>query len=604
VDPATNAPAARRNYHAPTWDTPVPIRLELQPTTGANPTVAAGSGGAPFVVSLPPATILDVPYVSTMHESDLDLMWCWNNRDPSVPYTAAQAAHGEVTQLTPSRRFRMVHAVKKPLAAASLTSATLQKLPGWTFSSITAGALSAHSRSTGEIEVWAEWTETQDLLPNPPQIGVPRKAFAYRISIPYDSNSVTFPVVPQHQVASVDECDLPKGAPNARIDFGDTKYRSIKFRCTASTRYAEYYNPADVADPTQTTLPGDLTTTAYTVFNSATGPVPDVAYVVPTFNWDTTSGTTHTRTGSSVRIYLNRPWFQTGDGELLGVLVANVASGAVDVDDTVRPYVSEMGYDPVYGDTFSNVLFGNLAFTTLTASRVVSAAAQTAQGGTSMQVVPAELAGTWPKPPAPPLPAPPLPVIAVGHTVQYSKERDLWFTDVELDIGAAYSPMVRLAVARFQPNSIGGARLEVSKVVRIDCIQLAASRTASISRPMTGAPLVVTVSGPSATNAYGVTQGGGAGGGHEVIATIETRTPGQTEFDWIKGASVTLTPMPMSGNTMSWSGSIPGVDKTSSTTEVRVRIEESELFNANPDTTPGSPIGKRPVFVDTFLVTV
>jgi hypothetical protein len=43
--------------------------------------------------------------------------------------------------------------------------------------------------------------------------------------------------------------------------------------------------------------------------------------------------------------------------------------------------------------------------------------------------------------------------------VEFDAERDLWTCDVELDLCEAYTPFVRLALARYQPSSIAGGRV-------------------------------------------------------------------------------------------------------------------------------------------------
>ena len=79
-------------------------------------------------------------------------------------------------------------------------------------------------------------------------------------------------------------------------------------------------------------------------------PAPDVRYLIPAFGWQRgSSGTskTSTRTGNTLRVYLGRPWFQTGAGECLGVVVANPAPAGAAFPQDLFPYVSGYGQDPV-----------------------------------------------------------------------------------------------------------------------------------------------------------------------------------------------------------------------------------------------------------------
>jgi hypothetical protein len=41
-----------------------------------------------------------------------------------------------------------------------------------------------------------------------------------------------------------------------------------------------------------------------------------------------------------------------------------------------------------------------------------------------------------------------------GHAVSFDAERQLWFCDIDIDMGDAYYPFIRLALARFHPKSL------------------------------------------------------------------------------------------------------------------------------------------------------
>jgi hypothetical protein len=74
-----------------------------------------------------------------------------------------------------------------------------------------------------------------------------------------------------------------------------------------------------------------------------------------------------------------------------------------------------------------------------------------------------------------------IPFTAVGHKVDYDDQhgRRLWYCDIEMNMGEAYFPFVRLALARYQPQSLADAHL--SRVVLADFIQLLPDRSASIT---------------------------------------------------------------------------------------------------------------------------
>jgi hypothetical protein len=65
------------------------------------------------------------------------------------------------------------------------------------------------------------------------------------------------------------------------------------------------------------------------------------------------------------------------------------------------------------------------------------------------------------------------------HDVLYDEERRLWYCDIEIAIGAAYYPFIRLALARYQPASSPGAHL--SNVVLSDIISVAPDRWVNVT---------------------------------------------------------------------------------------------------------------------------
>jgi hypothetical protein len=71
-------------------------------------------------------------------------------------------------------------------------------------------------------------------------------------------------------------------------------------------------------------------------------------------------------------------------------------------------------------------------------------------------------------------------VTVLGYRPQFSADRNMWYVDVAIEPGDSFWPFVRLAVARYQPDSIAGCHL--SKHVRCDFVQLTPERTTSVSR--------------------------------------------------------------------------------------------------------------------------
>jgi len=204
-------------------------------------------------------------------------------------------------------------------------------------------------------------------------------------------------------------------------------------------------------------------------------------------------------------VYLDRPWYSSGDGELLGVLLWPGLSQAAktmtammvpsnQLPDLLKPYVTQWGMDPIwYSNPTSEIpVIENFK------KNVAN------QTGLTLDEFPSDS---------------PVRVNVAGHAVEYDKERKLWYCDIEIDLGTSYYPFVRLALARFQPKSVPNAHL--SRVVLADFAQLAPDRTASIVFDKKNLKEIeVAVSGP------GYKSSAAGRMGNQLEVTVETQSPG------------------------------------------------------------------------------
>jgi hypothetical protein len=323
----------------------------------------------------------------------------------------------------------------------------------------------------------------------------------------------------------------------------------------------------------------DKTTSATMhVPNSKRPAAPSPLYVIPVTN----RANEVSRTGSSVswtrnalRIYLNRPWWSSGDGERLGVVCWHAGSSTSAVPPTdLSPYVTQWGFDPIHKSRLTLAAGPKQPTPTcfpLSTASSANASLSIEEIGTKVDVA--------------------------GHSVQYDPDRDLWFADIKVTSprGAeleSYTPFIRFALVRYQPNSITNAAL--SKVVTVDYAQIAPNRH-------------LTVTGND-TEGYAVTVVGYA--------------PTQTVLDKVSGASrirVTLESedIRVTDTNLAWkpvigsngrpvsivlSSSVTDTDKVTWTGRIAVRptggpgrltIEEFEVFGS---------AGERLVFTDSIAV--
>lgn len=284
-----------------------------------------------------------------------------------------------------------------------------------------------------------------------------------------------------------------------RHEFGDTKHRRVTYTAIATTRYREYlpFTDAQIKDAEETD--GEQRITRHSepvtidILSSARPAAPDIAYVIPTFGWQRGAASqevTSTRTGGGLRVYLHRPWFSSGEGELLGVVLAHGArastparlAGAVD-PATSRSYVTHWGSDPIWKSAPAAGAPGPSlgSFRNTVASE---------QGlyldelpGARVDVVGYRV-GAWDD---------------ADRLLGYDPQRQLWYCDIEIDPGEAYFPFIRLALARFQPKSVvvDGDDMKLSRVVLADFAQLAPDRSAAVTF-QSSTRLRVTVAGITA----------------------------------------------------------------------------------------------------------
>ncbi|MEZ0447204.1 hypothetical protein [Cellulomonas sp. ICMP 17802] len=241
------------------------------------------------------------------------------------------------------------------------------------------------------------------------------------------------------------------GRADARLgtltqEFGDTKHRAVTYSLTAMSRFRDCFAPSEDGGAFQV----EGTIGPVSVPSSARPVAPVVRSVTPGFLWqEERAGTTivRRRLGNRLRVELEAPWFLTGDGEQLAVVGTPGGIG-----EDVAPLVTQAGRDPVW-QTGPPPRFPVPAGTAVGVTL--------AEGPTAVVVAHG--------------------VFEVGGSA---------FADVVLGPFDSYSPLVQLAVARYQPESLPG--LTISPVVRTDFVPLLPDRTVTVE---VGAELGVTLTG-------------------------------------------------------------------------------------------------------------
>jgi hypothetical protein len=493
------------------WPDLQPFRLRLAEPPGGSAAAPPTWDAAERVVTVflakgEQATVR----LSSMLGSHVDWMglWQWlvDDRDANglgaPPQSAIDAALGGLAwMLTPFRTITLVHAVQRPLLAPPLDGLTVAREPGSTAATF-GGPVPVHGATTAKVDLMASWQEPVDAPDEPGPRTVAADAHVLELPIPPPPALGSYaPSADDPSMGVLTLGPKPHGHPPphgpgnpppqgpgkpppkkngngsngdgpppgepvlARHEFGDTRYRRVSYRAVATSRHREYFPPEVTGDPDMITVVAGAA--IRDVPSSARPAAPMVRYAVPTTRWERPADPTRPRLrhGGGVRVYLDRPWYSSGDGELLGVVLADASAYPPfnTLPPSLRPYVTHWGDDPTWA---SSPLVGP--------PNPVSPPATVGRSGLSL----AEAGGAGAPPDAR--------VSVVGHEVAFDANRGLWYSDIQIASGATYMPFVRFALARFQPSSVPDC--ELSRVVTLPFVQLLPDRTVTVTGPTAADP--------------------------------------------------------------------------------------------------------------------
>lgn len=475
--------------------------------------------------------------------------------------------------VTPADTLTLVHAVRQPMIAPRLTTfLRAVRGPGATNATLV-DWVQIHGKSTARLVMNGYWKEPVDDGPGKDMplwgdTAAERKGQAFDIVVhPEETVALSLAMAPpEGLIMPVPPVNKSRDQRRQRHAFGDTKHRYIKYQLTAASRFQHYF-PADAT----TTRVGN--TRWIHVPSTARPLAPEVDLVLPAFKWTNTDGgltASSFRGGGRLRVYLKRPWFTSGAGERLAVLLWH-PSNNISSFDKISRYVTEWGDDPVFASAGSvpTSLPRPEDFLDYSARRY--------------GLVPAEYTGSEN-----------LRVNAVLYDPQFDEETDRWFVDITMKPGNAYFPFVKLALARYQQYAL--ENLNLSTTVTVDAVQLTPDRAATVSWAFDGGTFNVTVNGKS----YKKTA---AGYGPLMTLSIERRAAdgfawvpisiwGQTEV----AMSTYTPPKLMYGDTRTYWGHTVQAKGLDLTGEVRLVIREYERHRTGAPVASES-LGTRPVYI-------
>lgn len=614
-------------WDAPVWHAALPFRFRLEEGSGPP---AWDPDTRLLTVRTEKSAVAEVR-VSSLFGGDLKAMGLWQWLEEAVlqgqlnpdrlDELGRMVQEGRHWMFTPFRKLALVHAVQQPLAEPSTEQFEFRRSRGATKLHLHA-VLDLHSPSTAHLDLAARWQEAVDDLAEPGPQTKPAQAHVLQIPASFDGLPGRLAEPEMRRVLQLDadgkrfEFDTeteevvqrlqsllaaPAISPDERRrlqdllslaaqlkphEFGDTKYRRVSYRFSVTSRFREYFSPAITRDPQSLTRWGEEIQVE--VLSSAPPAAPRLLYVMPTYGWEQAvapDGTlTSTRRGGGLRVYLDRQWLSSGEGELLGIVVSRQVPDrwtGLDADfrpATIYPYDTYWGDDPLW--RVEKITLPNAA-DFLNATAVGK--------GIRLAERPAEV------------------VTVYGHAVAYDDARKLWYCDLELSTGARYAPFIRLALVRYQPNSLVDGlegqlgNVHVSSVITAEIVQTAPDRTLTVSRG--DGELQLALAGPAPSGRRNPQPPGfEIGGTNQVEAVLERRLVevGDETLGWeALGAPLALPSTLEPGGLALWNGTLV-IPPEAAGERLRLVVREFEPFTAfaTAGLRRAHPQTWRPVYVD------
>lgn len=552
-------------------------------------------------VYLPKAESVTIRMSSYLSPKDLDLMGIQQmikekapNKilygdapTPTPDQLKEYALNGCHWMLTPYRELTLVHAVQQPLMAPAFQNLNSKRELGQTFATLT-DFIKVCGKSTVKLDINAYWEEPIDALSESRCQILTQNSHVCEIKVESSATIIdlnnyrhefgdtkyrrvtytaeaTSRFSEYFQFSSQNSCTLYRSKHvklkhNLIIEQTDIVLSADKTRYERNKDYTiDYANGTIIRTPFGAIRDGETINIEYSyypgpitlssekpfcldIYNSSPPAAPKVLYAIPTFGWEykhEVKGKKIKRKGGGLRIYLDRPWYSSGEGELLGVILWP--------DKTPYPaenlahYITQWGKDCIRYDKSP---FPSLPQSShFTRAEVISAANDLKE-------------------------LPDTKVCVAGHAVEYDLTRKLWYCDLNINTMDAYYPFIRLALTRYQPKSVDNAHF--SQIVLMDFIQIAPDRLFSIQKDISDPmKLMVSLSGPSYLSSN-ETLGG------EVEVQLETKDSILSEREWLPVPNATYPLSTMEYPNM-WTGEI-SLPKSRGEDLYRLIVREYECF--------------------------
>lgn len=467
-----------------------------------------------LIISLPKGERIKLKFSTFWRAGELkELSGMWHLLEEENPDNLNQirklAEAGKHWMISPARELEVTHAVLQPVEAPQIKEIIPDRDYQETFSLLNT-KFSVHGYSTHKIEYKARWKDRVD-DPRTTEPGwkensgnLEELAINYhdveltKGSIPEEKDSekklkaepnksqqmkikkqeqahITLRKIEENTMRSLEikkqDFFTPlKGMamqvmwPALKHKFGDTKHRYVDYHPEGTSRYTEQFDKIAKAEELQFTSDGKWFERV-NILSSDRPKAPIIDYIMPTFEWRKTKidmVMRQHRLGGGLRIYLKRPWFSTGEDEMIGILLS-----ANDPSKTV----SILSLD---GSGKFNTMMTHWAIDPIRPSKL---AAKNQPALTDFRHNPIiDKSIVYPG-------FEKTKVNVVAYPVEFDMDRKLWYADLAINHAKMYFPFVKLALARYQAHSVRKNNTDVclSPVVMADYVQLVPERTATLT---------------------------------------------------------------------------------------------------------------------------
>lgn len=327
---------------------------------------------------------------------------------------------------------------------------------------------------------------------------------------------------------------------HGRHEFGDTKHRRVTYHAVVTSRFeGDFPKPPAAGDADFSRLSNMV---EVDIPSSVCPEPPAVRGIIPAFAWTRSDDgvTRSAKRRGALRVYLERPWFTSGDEEKLGVLVLANPSSFPPHSNPFTQGITVFGRDPLWKSPHSPVVSGPANFPNADTNIYLG---RYPNDGFARAVL--------------------------GFDVDFDSSGRC-FCDIEV-VTPSYYPFIRLTLVRYQPHAVPGAVF--SPEVAANFAQVAPERSVSAVRG--AAKLSVSVSGTShtTTDSFGRT-------GNRIKLTVQGRIPGTTdEAGWqiAPNSAFVIAADPSPVAPLLWKGTVT-LPAAPVTGEHRLLIEELEPF--------------------------